>query len=275
MQPGLIRNAATRSALLLGIVCTTAVAAASPVSLVSHRAVYDLTLSRLKGSTGIEDVRGRIVMEMEGGCEGYTMNQRMVLELSNSDGSLILSDYVLSTWEEKSGDLMRFTMSNSLNGQTVDRASGIASRADDNGTVVFDGKPKIKDMELPGDILFPVEHTMKILQAAEKGESLLVVPLYDGNGEAGLADTTTVIGKGRQLIAGEVEGTFAGKLSGMKYWPMQLAFFDRKENSTEPDYEVALHMFENGVARALSLQYSDFILDGKLSQLDYLAAPDC
>lgn len=275
MQFRLTRFAVTKTVLILGVVCNATLAAASPISLASHRAVYDLSLSKLKGSSGVEDVRGRIVMEMEGGCEGYTMNQRMVMELSNSDGSQILSDYVLSSWEERSGNLMRFTMTNSLNGYTVESASGIASRTGDNGNVVFDGKPKKKDIKLPGGILFPVEHTMKILRAAENGENFVVAPLFDGNGEAGLADTTTVIGKGRQLAAGEIEGSWGEKLAGMKYWPMQLAFFDKKEKSQEPDYEVAMHMFENGVARALSLKYSDFILDGKLSRLDYLAEPDC
>jgi envelope integrity protein B len=275
MQKKLLKFNPATAAIMFAVIFIFLPGWSHAVTLVSHRAVYDLTLDELRGNAGIEDVRGRIVMEMEGGCEGYTMNQRMVLELSNSDGSRILSDYILSSWEEKSGDLMRFTMTNSLNGRTIDEASGLASRTKSNGNVQFDGNKKKKKLVLPGDVVFPVEHTMLILNAAEKGENLFVSPLFDGNGEEGLSDTTAIIGKVRKFSNSDDVETGAEKLIGMKYWPMQLAFFDQNEKSQEPDYEVRLQMFENGVARALSLQYADFSLTGKLSQLDYLSEPDC
>ncbi|WP_284223857.1 EipB family protein, partial [Brevundimonas denitrificans] len=67
-------------------VVAPALSHAGGVALASHRAVYDLTLKEFHRDGGIEDVRGRIVMEVENSCEGVLMNQRMLVELLNISG---------------------------------------------------------------------------------------------------------------------------------------------------------------------------------------------
>lgn len=245
--------------------------AAGPVPLASHRAVYDLSLRGTTRDGGIEDVRGRIVMEVENGCDGYVLNQRMLIELSNVEGGLIVSDFHISTWESKLGDALRFSMSNVLNGRPVEKYDGMATRNDEKGEVTFKGD-ETENLELPKEVLFPTAHTQKILQSAREGKNLISAKVYDGNGPEGLQDSLTVIGK---KSAGSSEMASKNGMKGFSYWPVQLSYFDLNKQNNEPDYEIGLKMYENGVATDLVLKYHDFSLDGKLVQLDFLEINAC
>ena len=65
------------------------------------------------------------------------------------------------------------------------------------------------------------------------------------------------------------------ELEGKQYWPLQLSFFDLREQANEPDYEVGMKMFENGVATDLMLKYQDFSLRGNVTDLKFLKAEKC
>lgn len=258
---------------LLGVslFSTVGPSAAAPLRLASHQAVYDLKLDELKENIGIEAVRGRIVLKVEQQCDGLIVNQRMVLEMINFEGNVVVSDYNQSTWEDNAGRMMRFDMSNMLNGQLIEKYSGVAEHRE-NGLLVQFSEPSIDDMELPADVIFPGEHTRQLLKAAATGRHLLSAKVYDGNGEDGLSDTLAVIGKAQALLEPrEVEE----KLRGKTYWPLQISFFDLRQQQTEPDYRIGMKIFDNGVATDLHLDYSDFSLRGKVSDLTLLAAEKC
>ncbi len=244
---------------------------AGVVPLASHRAVYDLTLKKLHQEGGIQNVRGRIVMEVENQCEGYVINQRMLIELINLEGVVITSDFHLSTWEDKNGGAMRFSMSNVLNGKPVEKSDGVARMENGEGTVSFKDDEN-QNLKLPQDVLFPTAHTLKILQSARAGKNLVSAKVYDGNGPEGLQDSLTVIGK-RSVAKQEMAGN--PEMENLPYWPVQLAYFDLKGQTNEPDYEVGINLYENGVASDLTLKYKDFSLSGELVQLEFLKAADC
>src|SRR3974390_2632674 len=59
---------------------------ADKVLLVPHRAVYDLTLSKSRGSRGVQAVRGRILYDFSGNaCDGYELEFRQVSELDSGE----------------------------------------------------------------------------------------------------------------------------------------------------------------------------------------------
>ena len=246
-------------------------ASAAPIQLASHQAVYELTLNELGKNSPIEDVRGRIVLKVEQQCDGVIVNQRMVLEMVNVEGNPIISDYHQSTWEDNSGKVMRFDMSNTLNGETVEKYRGVAEHQADKTIVTF-SEPAQENMELPKDVIFPAEHTRELLKAAAAGKNLLSAKVFDGNGEDGLSDTLAVIGKAQTLLQ---PGEMLRKLSGRTYWPLQISFFDLSQQQTEPDYEIGMKMFDNGVASDLRLNYQDFSLFGKVSDLKLLTSEKC
>ncbi|MFT6556612.1 cell envelope integrity EipB family protein [Sneathiella sp.] len=247
--------------------------AGGEVPLASHRAVYDLSLKEIKQDNGVQNVRGRIVMEVDNQCEGYVLNQRMLVQLENVEGGVVTSDFHLSTWENKSGNSMRFSMSSILDGQSVEASDGVATLGENDGKVVFNGEDTdTKELVLPKGVLFPTAHTRIILKSAKQGKNLVSAKVYDGNGPEGLQDTLTVIGKkGFSDDWSDADQ----RMKEMPYWPVQFAFFDLKGQSNEPDYEVGLKMYENGVATDLTLKYKEFSLSGKLVQLDFLDKNNC
>jgi len=272
MKKQLISNF-TAAVTILGVLLPQSLAYAGAIPLASYKAVYDLSLGDLKRDGGIENVRGRIVMQVENGCDGYVLNQRMLVELSNTDGGTVVSDYHLSTWEDKVGDLMRFSMSNVLNGKEIEKFNGTATM-NNNGS---DGLVTFKDQDteeivLPKGVLFPTAHTREILKSARAGKNLVSAKIYDGNGKDGLKDSLTVIGKKN---ATSVEMAKRTEMIDIPFWPVQLAYFDLSEQTNEPDYEVGLKMYENGIVDDLVLKYKDFSMNGELVQLDFIKISGC
>ena len=51
---------------------------------------------------------------------------------------------------------------------------------------------------------------------------------------------------------------------------VHVAFFDRSPEAQEPSYEVGMRYWENGVADDLSMDFGNFVMAGKLSQLKIL-----
>ena len=55
---------------------------------------------------------------------------------------------------------------------------------------------------------------------------------------------------------------------------VRVAFFPRKQEAQQPDYEVGMRYWSNGVADALNMDFSDFAVNGKLATFT-LPAPHC
>ncbi|OUR76421.1 hypothetical protein A9Q83_14715 [Alphaproteobacteria bacterium 46_93_T64] len=256
--------------LMPSLFCVSVVDA-QPVSLASHRAVYDLTLAEVKEGGGIESVRGRIIMDIDNTCAGYIVNQRMLIELGNVGGGNIISDFNLSTWEDLSGNIMRFTVLNSLNGRIVEKADGIATMEKSEGEVVFSDKES-KPLSLPKGVMFPTSHTKAIVEAALSGKNLMAAKVYDGSGRDGLQDSLTVIGR---MGISDLDILADTEMANMSSWPVQLSFFDLKKQTNEPAYEVSLRMHQNGVGTNLVLKYKDFSMNGKLVNLELKKSQVC
>ena len=58
-------------------------------------------------------------------------------------------------------------------------------------------------------------------------------------------------------------------------WGVRLAFFATGDQGTNPEYELALDLLGNGIARSMLLDYGDFAVDARLVQLQALPRPKC
>ena len=260
----LAKNRCLKMMILVAMICGTSLAHAQTAALVSHRAVYDLTLAEVEEGGGVESARGRIVMEYENSCAGNIVNQRMLVEIGNAGGGHVVSDYNLSTVEDLEGQTMRFSVSNSINGRIVKKSDGVADLTGNEGSVVFNDEEG-GTLTLPKEVIFPTSHTLKILNAAKEGKNLLSAKVFDGNGRDGLQDSLTIIGK--KAVESSDVLTNSG-MDGTPSWAVQMSFFDLGSQSNEPDYEVKFRMYENGVGSDLFLKYKDFSMKGTLVQLD-------
>jgi EipB-like len=256
--------------------------AADMMALAPHRAVYDLTLSNSRGKRPIQMVRGRILYDFSGSaCEGYALQFRQVSEIDNGEGKQALSDLRAATWEDGAGKSFRFNSENKIDNRVADTVDGSAER-NTAGVAVKLTKPKTGNFDLDPKTAFPTEQIKRIIEAAEAGKSLLELPVYDGS-ETGdkVFQTLSVIGK--VIPPGEKNPDDAAAsnptLAGLKRWPVTISYFEQgAANPTgeqTPVYSIGFELYENGISRALTLDYGDFVVTGVMSQLDMKAAPTC
>ena len=256
-------------------------AAAAGVVLTPHRAIYDLRLLRTRGKKDIEGVRGRILYDFSGSpCAGYALNFRQVSELASGENKTALSDLRASTWEEGSAKRFKFSSENLLDDKTVDKVDGEADRDADHVAVKL-AQPKDKAFDLDKGMVFPTEHMRRIIEAAREGKSILELPIYDGseNGEK-VYSTMTLIG--HEIAPNEKVPTDAAAgqaaLAGLKRWPVTISYYDKNNparGEQTPVYTISFELYENGISRALALDYEDFVIAGEMSQLEIKDPPPC
>jgi hypothetical protein len=256
--------------------------AAAATVLAGHRAVYDLKLSKTRGKRAVEMVRGRILYDFAGSaCEGYALQFRQVSEIDSGEGKVALSDLQATTFEDGDGKTFRFNSQNKVNDRVVDAVDGKAMRAD-GGIAVKLAKPEDKTLDLDRKIAFPTEHMRRIIEAAAAGKTLLELPVYDGS-ETGekVFSTLTVIGREIPPDEKKPDDAAAGNatLAGMKRWPVTISYFDQATAAASgeqtPVYAIGFELYENGISRALTLDYGDFVVEGTMSQLELKDTPAC
>jgi envelope integrity protein B len=263
-------------------------AAAAPptdkVLLAPHRAIYDLKLAKSHGSRGVDGVRGRIVYDFSGNaCDGYELQFRQMSELDSGEGKTAVSDLRSTTWEDGNAKTFRFNSLNQLNDKQTDSVNGHAERNAKTVAVSL-SKPKEKNFTVPVGAVFPTEHMRRIIIAAREGKSILDFPVYDGS-ETGekLYNTLTVIG--RAIPPGEKPVADAGakmpELAKLTRWPVTISYFDQvDENARQggeqtPAYAIGFELYENGISRALVLDYTDFVINGEMTSLEMKKEKAC
>jgi hypothetical protein len=274
----------------LGVVAALFVASAllSPasaqtpsVTLVPHRAVYDLKLVESRGKASVQNARGRILYDFAGNsCDGYTLQFRQVSELDTGEGRTMMSDLRSTTWEEGSAKAFRFNSQNFLNEQAVDSVDGRGERQSD-GIVVTLSKPQEKKLNLDAGIAFPNEHMRRIIEAGRAGKTVLEVSVFDGS-ETGekVYNTLTVIGQAIAPDQRKPTDAAANQpaLAGLKRWPVTISYFESKSGASgeqTPVYSISFEAYENGISRNLTLDYNDFVIRGEMSSLDIKDAKGC
>ncbi len=257
------------AAAALFLVLIGAAEPARATDLAAHRAVYSLRLESAHGGD-VQAATGTMAYEVQDACDGWAVRQRLQMTITNRDGQDIdmISDY--TTWESKDGLKLRFRTR-----QTTDQAvtSDIAGEAaltapGGLGSAHFTS-PEDTTKPLPAGTLFPMKHTEALLAAAEAGKKFLELPLFDGTSASGAQDSSIVVTRW-----GGPRPDKWGPLAQLPSGRFRIAFFDRGPASMEPDYEVSMRYWSNGVADDLSMDFGDFVMAGKLAEF-HLLKPHC
>jgi hypothetical protein len=276
--------------ILGGIVVAAGIAAGLPsalaetdansVVLAPHRAVYDLKLTQSRSSRSVQAVTGRILYDFSGNsCDGYALQFRQVSQLNSGEGKAALSDLRATTWEDGNATNFRFNSQNLLNDKAVDSVDGQAQRS--AGSVAVNlSKPEPKKFDIDAAMVFPTEHMRRIIAAARDGKALVELPVYDGseNGQK-LYNTLTIIGRpippDQRVPTDAAAGQAA--LTGLTRWPVTISYYDKLAKGGEqiPSYSITFELYDNGVSRALLLDYNDFAIQGEMTSLEIKDAKPC
>jgi EipB-like len=275
--------AAAAVAVGLGLADKPAHAAASGGPFLAHQALYELRLVKSRGSNSINSARGRILYNFSGSaCEGYTSEFRQVSELDSGEGKLTLSDLRSTSWEDGAGKSYHFKVDARMNDSDSTPVDGVAERVGDHITVKLK-QPVSKSFTLDGSTVFPTEQVQRIIEAAREGKSVLELMVYDGsdNGEK-VYNTLSVIGQpipGDRTVAAPDPSTANEVMKSLTRWPVTVSYYDRdakaKDGEQTPVYAMSFELYENGVSRALVLDYNDFVISGALGKFEVKDTKPC
>jgi hypothetical protein len=256
--------------------------AAANGAFLSHQALYELSLVKSRANS-ISSARGRILYSFTGStCEGYTSEFRQVSEMDNGENKLTLSDLRSTSWEDATGKTYRFKIDSRMNDVDTGPIDGIAERVGDHITVKLK-QPQAKTFNLDGSTVFPTEQIQRIIAAAKQGKTILEQTVYDGsdNGEK-VFNTLAVIGQpiqGDKTIASPDPSTENDVMKSATRWPVTVSYYDHDAKPAEgeqgPLYAMSFELFENGVSRALVLDYNDFVISGALGKFNVKDAKPC
>jgi hypothetical protein len=248
--------------------------------LASHRAIYELKLAQTRGNSPAAAARGRILYDFSGNaCDGYALHFRQVSELDNGEGKVTLSDLRSTTWEDGAAKKFIFKSQNYLNETLVDSVDGEAEREPDKVAVNLT-QPAAKKFDLEAAMVFPTDHMRRIIEAAREDKNILELPVYDGSekGEK-VYNTLTVIGPAIAPNERVPTDAAAGEpaLATLKRWPVTVSYFDKtgRDDDQLPVYSIRFEVYENGVSRALMLDYNDFAISGELTSLELRNSGPC
>lgn len=254
--------------LPLSLLCA---ASASAAEFIPHRAHYKFTMMSSRNGAGIANVDGEMVADWDQSCEGWTLSQKSVMNIYVASGRRLLSiASTISTWESRDGREYRFSVRNTRDGKTSEVIEGMARMAAEGlpGWSEFTA-PKAKKLTLPRGTLFPTNHTLLVLRKLDQAPTIVSVPVFDGMTVDGVHDVTAVIGL---PVRG---GSAQAKLAGRRSWPVQLAFFRIEGRQAEPEHEIGMRLFDNGVSEALVLDFGNFKVRGILARLELGRRPVC
>jgi len=249
--------------------------------LAPHRAVYEMSLGEARSGSGVTAYDGRMVFEFTGSaCRGYSLNTRLVSQITDTQGETILADVWSSTGEAGDGKSFRFHSSQRLNHRLDEATIGRASRGPSDGAITVKlTQPESEEFSLDGPVLFPTQHSIALIDRAISGQKVFQAKVYDGT-EKGqrVFDTTAFIGQEVKpgSDAGQLEKVARDeKLGELPSWPISIGYFDLADGDLTPSYQIDFRLYENGVSRDLLIDYGEYTVEGKLSSLEYLKETKC
>jgi hypothetical protein len=123
---------------------------------------------------------------------------------------------------------------------------------------------------------------VRAIEAGRAGRTILSFPVFDGSDTGDkVFNTLTVVGKTITPGARPADDA-AGKepkLAAMPRWPVTISYFAKNKASQSgeqtPDYAISFELYENGVSRALMLDYNDFVVRGTMTSLELRQPKPC
>jgi len=268
------------SILLAGV---SGVALASPLSaadvaknLAAHKAMYDISLIATHSGSQIINISGQMVYETKPSCGAWLTDHHFKLNYEYADmpGMRIASDF--STFESADGKEFSFSSRRLRDGELIQELRGQAHIDDQKGGEAVFSMPEGLKFDLKGGYIFPMAHTINLIEQASQNKSFYDAVLFDGSDEDGPIEITTFIGPRRDApVAISQNKSVDASLLKSPHWTVRMAVFPVKEQEEVSDYEMTLVFHQNGVISDMTIDYDDFSVRQKLVSLEKIAAHSC
>lgn len=276
--------------LALAVGSATPAQAMDTSDLLSHRAVYELSLINSERDSGIEHASGLFIFEVTGAsCAGWTMASDMILSIEGRTGNTIRTQTSYRAFEDGAGQVFTFQTNTETNEEEPISVTGAAERAPEGELTIRRFAQEETTTAALAETLFPNQLTEAVMQAALDGEQLIFTSVFDGSHDAGLAQAVTaIIGEvGEPTVltpiranASNEDGTDERESwedfpAPTRAWPVTLSYFDPVEPDSGPSFIVSYTLDTNGVSDQLTLDYGSFSLRGELADFEAFRSTPC
>ncbi len=245
---------------------------ARQVGFIPHKALYEIRLKSKKSSAKVSNIHGKMMYEWKPSCDAWISNHQfdMTYEYIETPPVRITSDF--SNYESFDGKRFNFTSTRKAGETVLDEIrGGVEGDIVRNGGVATYNKPESKEFSLPQGTLFPMAHTLGVLDEIKAGKKFYKATLFDGSDEDGPVDVNSFIGKEAAYTIPEEHAKDIDKdLVAAKSWNIRLAFFPLNKYAVTSDYEMSLVFHENGVISRITIDYDEFSVVQKLVAIEPL-----
>ncbi len=247
--------------------------------LVSHRAVYDLSLKSTEGgASSVVHAAGRLLYTARKVCDVWKTETVFSLDVSYELSGVDTTHWKQTTSERLDGCLFDFDVYTFVRGKDMRELSGTA-RCEGKKKHVLLTYPLKSEAALPLNVAFPMQQTQELLKAAASGKKSLSSYVYDGTRLEGLHLMHAMISDrpASSRRAAEVTGD-AELLKGKSYW-FDVAFYnDMGLGGTDdgrPFYEAGLRYYENGLSDGIVQDFGTYRLQSVLKDVRKLEDIPC
>lgn len=246
---------------------------AHAVDLASHKAIYDIRMKSTQTGSQVLDVRGKMLFTFKKSCDGWISNHKFSLNYEYTGTPPLDVESQFTSFEGFNGKLLNFSSNRTTNGEPDQQLRGLATISDAKHMAEF-SIPEDLSFQLTNATLFPAAHTIKLIDAAQKGQKIVNAQVFDGSDDKGPVEINAVIGK---PTLPQPDTKLDKTLAGGAGWLMRLAVFPNAsdDNQTISDYEMTMNLLENGVIKDMTVDYHNFSVTQKLVAVEPLKEDKC
>ncbi len=253
--------------------------------VVPHKALYEVKLQTAKSGSQIINLDGKMFFEWKPVCEGWITNHRFNLfyEYADAPGMFLNSDF--TTFEGFDGNSLNFSSRRKRDGELYEELRGNANlRTGNAGKATYSIPPELT-FDLSEGTMFPMGHTLALVDAAKSGKKFVSATVFDGSDDEGPVEISAFIGAKIQKADNEkaaqnytpVKGEVLDRdLLKTDSWNVRMAFFPLSDTtSATSDYEMTMQFHENGIISKMNIEYADFSVTQRLIALEKLPSENC
>lgn len=257
------KNTLGRTVILAAIATLLAVSASTAASVTPHQAVYKLSLSSKSPASRFSGLSGAAVSQIERKCEGWVINEQIVMSMETVAGGVINREMIFKAVESIDGTRFSFDSRSVTNGRSEEFKGTAKSNPGGKAEAEF-VVPRPFEMPLPKNTYFYVGLTNWLVELAKSGVRAGEAMSFDGSDDEGPQKVTAFILPAKE--GGEPE-VGDDELLGAKPWRARLAFFKLDSQASNPEFEIALRFLENGVVTRFEMIFDDLIVDQVLEDV--------
>ncbi len=246
-------------------------------ALAPHKALYDIKMIAKRSGSQVINISGQMFYEWRPGCEAWTTDHRFNLfyEYADSPPVRITSDF--STYERYDGAGFNFSSRRKRNGDLYQEIRGNAERGEDTAGEAVYSMPAGLVYDIETGTLFPMAHTVELLDRARKGEKFYNARIFDGSDEDGPVEVSSFIGAPATAPATVIANeAVEAALVESPAWAVRMAFFPLiGADAASAEYEMDVIFHDNGVISDMVVEYQDFSVSQTLAALERLDVKAC